>query len=90
MGLPMRNAIGHILSLLSTIWLLRSIPVGRPKKTEISIWDKKYYRLSDKRDQKALDKVKEERLIKAYNHIHLMAFDKEMSWTQTNAVRKML
>lgn len=64
--------------------------MGRPKKTEISIWDKKYYRLSDKRDKQAINKVKEERLIKAYNHIHLMAFDEEMTWTQTNELRKML
>ncbi len=63
---------------------------GRPRKLEISVWDKKYYKLSTKEDDRVIKQAKIERLIKAYNDLHILAFDEEMSWSQTNKIREML
>ncbi len=61
---------------------------GRPRKVEISPWDKKYYTADPKRDYQAIRKVSEERLFKAYQDIHMMAFDKEIGWFEVNPVKK--
>jgi hypothetical protein len=63
---------------------------GRPKNPEISVWDKKYYQLSPERDNVAINKMKEERLIKAYNYVHLMAFGEELSVSQIKHIRSLL
>lgn len=46
---------------------------GRPKSPEISHWDKKYYRPSEARDIQAIEKLKEERLLKGYTLVFTMA-----------------
>jgi hypothetical protein len=61
---------------------------GRPKKLEISHWDKKYYQLSDKRDNDAIRKVKEERMFKAFEYVHLMAKGRPLGWFDINIVKK--
>jgi len=60
---------------------------GRPKKLESPIWDRKYYRLSDKRDNQAIRKVKEERMIKAYEYLHLMAYDEPLRSHDINPMK---
>lgn len=60
---------------------------GRPKKVEISVWDKKYYRLSNERDNKAHRLVKEERMLKAFEDIHQLAFDKPIGWFEVNPTK---
>jgi hypothetical protein len=60
---------------------------GRPKKVEISIWDKKYYKPSEARDNQAIRKVKEERMLKAYEYLHLMAFDEPIGWFEVNPTK---
>ena len=63
---------------------------GRPKKTTMSHWDKKYYRLSDERDNQAIRIVKEERMFKAFEYIHLMAFDRPLGWFEITPVKKQI
>ena len=63
---------------------------GRPRKLEISVWDKKYYRLSDKRDNQAIDLMIKERLMKAYNDLHILAFGIDMTARLKDRVRGML
>jgi hypothetical protein len=46
---------------------------GRPKSAEISHWDKKYYRPSEARDIQAIERLKEERLLKGYTTVFTMA-----------------
>ena len=46
---------------------------GRPKKVEISVWDKKYYRPSEARDMQVIQKTKEERILKGYTAIFTLA-----------------
>lgn len=46
---------------------------GRPKKVEVAIWEEKYYRLSDMRDNQAIKKTVEERLYNGYAAIFTLA-----------------
>ena len=61
---------------------------GRPKKEVAEIWEKKYYRLSDARDDQAIRKVLEERMFKAFEDVHIMAFDRPLGWFEINPVKK--
>lgn len=61
---------------------------GRPKKVEISVWDKKYYTLDPKRDYQAIRKVREERMLKAFEDIHMLAFDEPIGWFEVNPTKK--
>jgi hypothetical protein len=61
---------------------------GRPKKQEVEVWEKKYYRLSDARDNQAIRKVLEERMFKGFEEVHILAFDKPIGWFEINPVKK--
>ncbi len=61
---------------------------GRPKKVEISVWDKKYYTLDPKRDHQAIRKVQEERMLKAFEYVHLMAKGRPLGWFDINPTKK--
>jgi hypothetical protein len=50
---------------------------GRPRKVEISPWDKKYYSLDPKRDEQAYYNLKQERLYKGYAALYTLSFGKE-------------
>jgi hypothetical protein len=63
---------------------------GRPRKVEISHWDKKYYTLDPKRDNKAIRLVREERMLKAFEYVHFMAFGRELGWFEINPVKKQI
>lgn len=47
--------------------------MARPKKVEVAIWEEKYYRLSDMRDNQAIRKTVEERLHKVYRQVFELA-----------------
>jgi len=61
---------------------------GRPRKVDISVWDKKYYTLDPKRDNQAIRKVNEERLFKAFEEVHRQANERELGWFEINPVKK--
>ncbi len=61
---------------------------GRPKKLEISVWDRKYYTLDPKQDARAERLVKEERLNKAVTKLFMLAFDKEPNQKDVGIINK--
>lgn len=61
---------------------------GRPKSTEISVWDKKYYSLDPKLDERAERLVREERLQKAVIKLFILAFDKEPNQKDMATINK--
>jgi hypothetical protein len=61
---------------------------GRPRNTEVEVWERKYYRLSDARDNQAIRKVLEERMFKGFEEVHIMAFDRPLGWFEINPVKK--
>lgn len=64
--------------------------MARPKKIEISHWDRKYYTLDPKRDKQALDKAREEKLMRAFEYVHLMAFDKPIAYGKLMDTRRLV
>jgi hypothetical protein len=61
---------------------------GRPRKQEVEVWERKYYRLSDARDNQAIRKTLEERMFKAFEEVHRLANDRELGWFEINPVKK--
>jgi hypothetical protein len=61
---------------------------GRPKKLEVSVWDKKYYTADPKRDEQAFYKVKQERLYKGFATLFTLAFDREPNQKDVGTVNK--
>ena len=61
---------------------------GRPKKEVAEIWERKYYKLSDARDDQAIRKVLEERMFKGFEEVHRMANERERGWFEINVVKK--
>jgi hypothetical protein len=61
---------------------------GRPRKVEISHWDKKYYRPSEIRDIQAIEKVKKERLLKGYTAIFTLANNREPNQKDVGIINK--
>jgi len=60
---------------------------GRPRTVADDVHVKRYYHPSRVQDDAAIFKVNQERLINAYNQVHLMAFDTEMTWTRSNILK---
>jgi len=63
---------------------------GRPKKLEISHWDKKYYKLDAGRDDAAIKKVNDERIFKAFAYLHLMAIGREPNQKDVGIINKVI
>jgi hypothetical protein len=61
---------------------------GRPRTIADDVHVKRYYYPSKVQDDAAIFKVMQERLLKAYNEVHLLAFDTEMTWTRINILKK--
>jgi AT hook motif len=61
---------------------------GRPRKTEVEVWERKYYFLSEARDNQAIRKVAEERMFKGFEEIHRLANERELGWFEINIVKK--
>jgi len=60
---------------------------GRPKKQEVEVWERKYYFLSEARDNKAIRLTLEERMFKGFEEIHRLANDRELGWFEINIVK---
>ncbi len=60
----------------------------RPKSIEISHWDKKYYSLDPEQDKKAVLKLKEQRLTKAYTNVYILAHGKEPGRVENRTINK--
>lgn len=63
---------------------------GRPKKQEVEVWERKYYRLSDARDNQAIRTTLEERIFKAYEDLHILAFDRNLNQYDVGTVNKVV
>jgi hypothetical protein len=61
---------------------------GRPKKLEVSVWDKKYYSLDPKRDEQAYYNLKQERLYKGFATLFTLAFGKEPNQKDRGTINK--
>ncbi len=61
---------------------------GRPRKIEISHWDKKYYSLDPKRDEQAYYNLKQERLFKGFATIFTLAMDREPNQKDVGTLNK--
>jgi hypothetical protein len=61
---------------------------GRPRNTEVAIWEEKYYKLSDMRDNQAIRKTLEERMFKGFDSVHTMAFDEPIRRIDVLSVKR--
>lgn len=61
---------------------------GRPKKVEVAIWEEKYYRLSDMRDNQAIRKTVEERLYNGYAAIFTLAHGRSPNQRDRGTINK--
>lgn len=63
---------------------------GRPPKPEeeAGIHKKSYYKLSPKREQKALHTIKEERLLRGYEKLYKLAYGEELSWSYKERLKE--
>jgi hypothetical protein len=61
---------------------------GRPRVKEVAIWEEKYYKLSDMRDNQAIRKTIEERLYNGYAAIFTLANDREPNQKDVGTINK--
>lgn len=61
---------------------------GRPRTKEVAIWEEKYYKLSDMRDNQAIRKSIEERLYNGYAAIFTLAMDREPNQKDVGTINK--
>jgi len=61
---------------------------GRPKKVEVAIWEEKYYKLSEMRDNQAIRRTLEERMFKAFDNVHTLAFDEPIRRIDVLSVKR--
>ncbi len=62
--------------------------MGRPRKAEVAIWEEKYYKLSDMRDNQAIRKTIEERLYKGFATVFTLANDREPNQKDVGIINK--
>lgn len=62
--------------------------MGRPRKAEVAIWEEKYYKLSDMRDNQAIRKTIEARLYNGYAAVFTLAHDKEPNQKDVGKINK--
>lgn len=61
---------------------------GRPRKAEVAIWEEKYYRLSDMKDNQAIRKTVEERLYNGYAAIFTLAHGRSPNQRDRGTINK--
>ena len=61
---------------------------GRPKKVKVEVWEEKYYKLSEMRDNQAIRKTIEERLFNGYAAIFTLANDREPNQKDVGTINK--
>jgi hypothetical protein len=61
---------------------------GRPKKVKVEVWEEKYYKLSEMRDNQAIKKTIEERLYNGFASIFTLANDREPNQKDVGTINK--
>jgi len=61
---------------------------GRPKTVSNDVHVARYYIPDNKRDDSMRFKAMEERAYKAYEELHMLAFDEPIGWFQANPIKK--
>jgi hypothetical protein len=61
---------------------------GRPKTVSNDIHVARYYIPDTRRDDGVRFKAMEERVYKAYEDLHMMAFDEPIGWFEVNRVKR--
>ena len=67
---------------------MSEIKRGRPRKAEVAIWEEKYYRLSEMRDNKAIRKTVEERLFNGFASVFTLANEREPNQKDVGIINK--
>ena len=67
---------------------MSEIKRGRPRKAEVAIWEEKYYRLSEMRDNKAIRKTVEERLFNGFASVFTLAKGREPNQKDVGIINK--
>ena len=61
---------------------------GRPRKAEVTVWEEKYYKLSDMRDNQAIRKTVEDRLYNGFASVFTLAHDREPNQKDVGKINK--
>jgi hypothetical protein len=61
---------------------------GRPRTKEVAIWEEKYYKLSEMRDNQAIRKTIEERLYNGYAAVFTLANGREPNQKDVGTINK--
>ena len=61
---------------------------GRPRKAEVTVWEEKYYKLSEMRDNQAIRKTVEDRLYNGYAAVFTLANDREPNQKDVGKINK--
>ena len=61
---------------------------GRPKKVKVEVWEEKYYKLSEMRDNQAIRKTIEERLYDGYAAVFTLAMGREPNQKDVGIINK--
>ena len=61
---------------------------GRPRTKQVAIWEEKYYRLSDMKDNQAIRKTVEERLYNGYAAIFTLANNRSPNQRDRGTINK--
>ena len=61
---------------------------GRPRTKQVAIWEEKYYRLSDMKDNQAIRKTVEERLYNGYAAIFTLAHGRSPNQRDRGTINK--
>lgn len=65
---------------------------GRPPKPEehAGVHKKSYYKVSPKREKKAIEVIRQDRLLAGYEKIYQLAYDTELSWSYKERLKEEL
>ena len=61
---------------------------GRPKTVTNDIHVARYYTPNTKRDDSVRFKAMEDRVYKAYEDLHMLAFDEPIGWFEVNPIKR--
>jgi hypothetical protein len=67
---------------------LRMAKRGRPKTVSEDVHLKRYYKPNTRRDNEVIFKAMEERLLNAYQELHMLAFDEPIGWFEVNPIKR--
>jgi hypothetical protein len=61
---------------------------GRPRTKHVAVWEEKYYKLSDMRDNQAIRKTVEDRIYKGFASLFTLAHDREPNQHDRGTINK--